>query len=183
MQPLPITPENAEVIDPVPRGSNLPNQCAGAVDRRGLPHFAHYQNDGTGIPQYVHLWHDGAGWRREFVGQRRAPFALAGRGSLHIPISRPEIAIAPDDSVMLITRDAETGGGVRLARSGRSGGRWEEVTLVADDLGDWEPTYDLNRLRDSGILSLFVLPVRQGNHEGVTDYPPQEASVLEVALG
>ncbi len=182
-QPLPITPDNAEIIDPVPSGSNLPNQCTSAVDRRGLPHFAHYQNDGAGIPQYVHLWHDGAQWRREFVGQRRTPFALAGRGSLQIPISRPEIAIAPDDSIIMITRDAEAGGGIRLARSGRAGERWEETTLHAEDLGDWEPTYDLNRLRDTGILSLFVLPVRQGNHETVTTFPSQEALVLEVALG
>ena len=131
----------------------------------------------------VHLWHDGAQWRREFVGQRCTPFALAGRGSLQIPISRPEIAIAPDDSIIMITRDAEAGGGIRLARSGRAGERWEETTLHAEDLGDWEPTYDLNRLRDTGILSLFVLPVRQGNHETVTTFPSQEALVLEVALG
>lgn len=179
---LPITPETAEVVDPVPVGANLVNQCASAVDRRGNPHLAHYHNDDNGVPQYFHLWHDGGRWRREVVSQRRTAFSLGGTGSLQIPISRPEIAVTDDDAVYLITRDAEVGGGIRLYRAASGAERWEPIDLSAADLGDWEPTYDLTRLRRDGILSLFVLPVRQGNHERVTDLPPQQVEVVETAL-
>ena len=178
-QPLPITPDSAETIDPVPHGSTLPNQCAAAIDRHGRPHLAHYQRDAAGVPQYLHLWHDGRRWRRESVGRRTLGFTLAGRGSLTIPISRPEIAIGADDRIILITRDAEFGGGARLYRSAAGGGAWAATDLPTGDLGDWEPTYDLARWRRDGVLSLFVLPVRQGNHEQTTDQPPQTASVIE----
>lgn len=181
-QPLPITPDNAEVIDPLPTGANLINQCSSAVDARGRPHLAHYHNDDAGVPQYTHLWHDGARWRRQTVGRRATPFSLAGGGSLRIPIGRPEIAALDDGTVFLVTRDEEMGGGARLYRAGSPYDRWEALDLDTGDLGNWEPTYDLARLRQTGILSLFLLPVRQGDHETVTDLPPQTAAVLEVSL-
>ncbi len=42
--------------------------------------------------------------------------------------------------------------------------------------------YDLARLHDSSILSLFVLPVEQGNHERTTNFGPQTAMVVETPL-
>ena len=51
-----------------------------------------------------------------------------------------------------------------------------------EDLGNWEPSYDLARLHDDNILSLFVLPVQQGNHERTTTFPPQQAVILETPL-
>jgi hypothetical protein len=181
-QPLPITPENADVVDPVPAGANLLNQCAAAVDAAGHPHLAHYQDDATGVPQYMQLWHDGTGWRRASVSARETPFTLAGSGSLRIPISRPEIAIAPDGAIWLITGGEEAGDAVRLYHGGQEGEDWQVQDLPVGALGNWEPTYDVNRWRRDGILSLFILPVRQGDHETTTAQPPQTAAVLEVAL-
>jgi hypothetical protein len=181
-QVLPITPENADVVDPVPAGTNLINQCAAVVDAAGHPHLAHYQDDATGVPQYMQLWHDGTGWRRASVSARETPFTLAGSGSLRIPISRPEIAIAPDGAIWLITGGEEAGDAVRLYHGGQEGEDWQVQDLPVGALGNWEPTYDVNRWRRDGILSLFILPVRQGDHETTTAQPPQTAAVLEVAL-
>ncbi len=183
LQPTPITPENAEVADPVPTGSNLINQCSSAVDGQGRPHLAHYHNDENGVPQYMHLWHDGKRWRRNTVSRRKTPFSLSGGGSLRIPISRPEIAVARDGAVYLVTRDEELGGGIRLYRSDGDYSGWTATDILREDLGSWEPSYDLARFRRTGILSLFVLATQQGNHETVTATPPREASVLEVRLG
>ncbi len=183
---LPATRATAPVADPLPTGSNLINQCSSAVDDRGRPHLTHYHNDANGIPQYIHLWHDGKRWVRNVVSRRTARFTLGGGGTLKIPISRPEIAVAKNGTVCLVTRDAEAGGGVRLYRSrGRDyAAPWTatDITAPGEDLGEWEPTYDAERLRRKGILSLFVLPVRQGNHETVTDNAPQEAFLLEMPL-
>ena len=181
-QALPITQENAEVVDPIPTGSNLINQCASAVDANGHPHLGEYFNDASGTPQYYDEWFDGSHWHKNQVSHRTAKFNIAGGGSLAIPISRPEIAISRSGKACLITRDAEVGGGIRLYESSAPYEQWTVIDLTHEDLGNWEPSYDLNRLRADGVLSLFVISVRQGNHERTTDFPPQEATILELSF-
>jgi hypothetical protein len=182
-QMLPIVRSNAEVIDPIPQRSNLINQCSAAVDAAGHPHLVHYMNDTAGVPQYFHVWFDGSTWHRNQVSSRTQKFTLGGTGSLAIPISRPEIAVRPGGAVYVICRDAEFGGGVRLYRSTDPAyEKWEPIDLMHEDLGNWEPTYDIARAATNGTLSLFVLPVRQGNHERTTNFPPQEAALLETVL-
>ena len=181
-QPLPITQENAEVVLPIHTGSNLINQCSSAVDANGHPHLAQYFNDKNGIPQYFDVWFDGQTWHTTQVSQRKTKFSLRGGGSLAIPVSRPEIGFAPGGQGFIIVRDAEMGGGIVLYRSDASFEHWHPFELSHQNLGNWEPTYDQTRLRTDGILSLFVLPVEQGNHERTTDFPPQQAYVLELPL-
>jgi hypothetical protein len=181
-QTVPITPDNAEVIDPIAKNSNLINQCSSAVDSAGHPHLVQYFNDPAGAPQFFHIWFDGTAWKRNQVSHRTGTFSLSGSGSLAIPISRPEIAITKDNRVTIICRDAEFGGGVRLYQSAAPFEKWDTNDITHDDLGNWEPQYDLTRFGQTGILSLFVLPVEQGNHERTTDFAPQQAWLLELNL-
>ena len=186
-QALPVIRANAPVADAVPVGSGLINQCSSAIDGEGRPHLAHYQNDTNGIPQYTHLWHDGRKWQRNVVSARTERFVLGGGGTLEIPISRPEIAISKKGEVYFITRDRSLGNNIRLFHAPSPYTEWTTLDLTppnapASNLGEWEPSYDTVRWRDAGTLSLFVLPVRQGNHETVTDFGPQEAYLLEVQL-
>lgn len=181
-QPLPITQENAEVVHPIPKGSNLINQCSSAIDGDGHPHLVEYFNDEDGIPQYFDVWFDGSQWHKSQVSHRTSKFSLSGGGSLAIPISRPEVAISRSGTVSVISRDAEVGGGIRLYQSSKPFDRWQAVDLTHEDLGNWEPSYDLTALCDHGVLSLFVLPVRQGNHEKTTTFPPQQALILQMPL-
>jgi hypothetical protein len=181
-QTAPMTLGNAEVVDPIPKGSNLINQCSSAVDARGHCHLVEYFNDADGIPQYFDEWFDGHAWHKSQVSHRKDKFSLSGGGSLAIPISRPEVAILRDGSACVITRDAEAGGGIRLYESSSPYSEWKTIDLTTENLGDWEPMYDLARLHDADILSLFVLPVEQGNHEQTTNFGPQMADVVETRL-
>ncbi len=181
-QATPITQENAQVVDPIRKGSNLINQCSAALDADGHPHLAQYMNDDSGIPQYFDVWFDGTRWNKSQVSHRTKKFSISGGGSLAIPISRPEIAVSKSGAVYFITRDAEVGGGIRLYQSRAPFDQWTTIDLTHENLGNWEPTYDLLGLHDSGVLSLFVLPVEQGNHEHTTNFGPQEAAILQVAL-
>ena len=178
-QTVPVTPYNSQVIDPVPTGSNLLNTCAVAVDDQNRPHITHYYNDADGIPQYRHLWQSEGVWKSSIVSRRTVAFSVSGAGSLDLPISRPEIAIDRHGIVWIITRDRETGGGVRVFHAAEPFTKWDHTDLTTDDLGNCEPVYDLVRWRAENMLSLFVLPVRQGNGETVTDFPPQPAAVLD----
>jgi hypothetical protein len=181
-QPLPITPENAQVVIHIAKGSNLINQCSTAVDADGHPHLAQYYNDANGIVQFYHVWFDGSAWHQNQVSHRTQKFTLGGGGSLAIPISRPEIAISRSGAVYLIVRDAEYGNGIRLYRATAPFENWQAIDISHADMGNWEPTYDPVRLQADGILSLFVLPVQQGNHETTTDFAPQTATIMEMPL-
>jgi hypothetical protein len=179
---VPITQENAQVVDPIHTGSNLINQCASSVDTNGHPHLAEYFNDSAGTPQYWDEWFDGSVWHRNQVSHRTEKFNISGGGSLAIPISRPEIAFSRSGKAYLITRDAEVGGGIRLYQSSSPFSQWTTIDLTHADLGNWEPSYDQSRLSHDSVLSLFVLPVQQGNHEKTTNFPPQMATILEWPL-
>jgi hypothetical protein len=113
------------------------------------------------------------------VGARTSPFRLAGGGTKRIPLSRPQV-LARRDAVYVVYRDAERGGGISVAGAADAErGTWKTEELLATPVGQWEPTYDLERWRRSGILSLFVQRVGQGDGERLEDLAPQMASVLD----
>ncbi|HTB62993.1 MAG TPA: BNR-4 repeat-containing protein, partial [Opitutales bacterium] len=178
---VPITAQSDATVFPIAQGQNLMNQCTLATDAQGRPHIAYYCNGPDGVPQYFHLWFDGEKWSAQQVSQRTLKFSLSGTGTLSIPISRPEIAVSHTGVAYLITRDAEFGGGVRLYAARPPYAQWQVLDVVAGPLGDWEPSYDLVRWRRDGVLSLFVLPVHQGNNERTTNFPPQTARVVELS--
>ncbi len=82
--------------------------------------------------------------------------------------------------MLVVYRDAERGSGITVARSGdRARERWSLTDLMSSSVGQWEPTYDLDRWRASGTLSLFVQRVGQGDGERLEDVPPQPVRVLD----
>lgn len=178
---LPITVASDARVFAIATGQNLMNSCALATDAQNHPHIVYYCNGPDGVPQYFHLWFDGQNWSAQQVSHRTKAFSLAGGGTLEVPISRPEIAVSRAGTAYLITRDQEFGGGLRLYAARPPYTQWQALDVLYEPLGDWEPTYDLARWQRAGVLSLFVLPVRQGNNEQVTDFPPQTAEALELS--
>ncbi|MFL5618707.1 MAG: BNR repeat-containing protein [Gemmatimonadaceae bacterium] len=178
---LPITAATAEVAWPVPRGSELINQTSGAVDGSGRPIIATYWRDaGSDVPQLRLVWHDGARWRASRVGERTLPFRLNGGGTKRIPLSRPQVLVDRAGDVIVVYRDQERGGGVTVARSADpSRERWTLRELLPSAVGQWEPTYDVDRWRREGRLSLFVQRVGQGDGESLEDVRAQPVSVLD----
>ena len=178
---LPITAATAEVAWAVPQGSELINQTSGAVDRRGNPLVATYWRDaGSEVPQLRLVWHDGTRWRASRVGERTLSFRLSGGGTKRIPLSRPQVLVGRTGEVLIVYRDAERGGGVSVARSRDPDHvRWAVEELWRDPVGQWEPTYDVDRWRRDGRLSLFVERVGQGDGESLEDVPAQPVMVLD----
>lgn len=178
---LPITAATAEVAWAVPQGSELINQTSGAVDGSGHPLIATYWRDvGSDVPQLRLVWHDGTRWRSYQVGERTMPFRLSGGGTKRIPLSRPQVLVGRAGDVIVVYRDAERGGGVTVARSSDPArARWTVRELWPTSVGQWEPTYDLDRWRGEGRLSLFVQRVGQGDGESLEDVPAQPVSILD----
>ena len=178
---LPITARTAETAWHVPQGSELINQTSMAVDRLGRPVIATYwREEGAEVPQLRLVWHDGAIWRSSQVGERRLAFRLSGGGTKRIPLSRPQVLATRRGEVLVVYRDADRGGGITLARSGDAAReRWSVTELMRASVGQWEPTYDIDRWRASGTLSLFVQHVGQGDGETLEQIGPQPVRVLE----
>ena len=176
-----ITAATAEVAWAVPRGSELINQTSGAVDARGNPLVATYWRDpGNEVPQLRLVWYDGTRWRSSRVGERTLPFRLSGGGTKRIPLSRPQVLVSRAGEVIVVYRDQERGGGVTIARSTDSArAHWTVRELWPSSVGQWEPTYDIDRWRREGRLSLFVQRVGQGDGESLEDIPAQAVSVLD----
>ena len=177
---LPITAATAEIAWQVPQGSELINQTSMTVDAARRPLIATYWREaGSEVPQLRLVWRDGARWRASQVGRRVSPFRLAGGGTKRIPLSRPQV-LSRGGAVYVVYRDAERGGGISVARSADpERARWTTEDLLASPVGQWEPTYDLERWRRSGELSLFVQRVGQGDGERLDDLGPQMVSVLD----
>jgi hypothetical protein len=178
---LPITAATAEIAWVVPQGSELINPTSMTVDAAGRPMIATYWRPaGSDVPQYQLVWHDGTRWHASQIGARTMPFRLSGGGTKRIPISRPLVLAGGGDSVYVVFRDAERGGGITIARSSDPAReRWTLSELLASSVGQWEPTYDPERWRSSGRLALQVQRVGQGDGESLEDVAPQMVSILE----
>lgn len=183
---LPITAGTAEVATQVPQGSELINQTAMAADRDGNPVIASYWRDaGAAVPQYRVVRHDGQGWRAQDLVFRRAAFSLSGGGTKAIPISRPQVLVGGAGAAHMawvVFRDEERGRKVSVAcTADLRHGAWQVFDLDARPMGAWEPSFDTELWRRSGLLHLYFQPVQQADAEGVLPGAPTKVGVLEWA--
>ncbi|WP_174911204.1 BNR repeat-containing protein [Burkholderia diffusa] len=165
---LPITQVNAEIIYPISPGSNLINQCSMALDSRNRPHIVFYADDSGGIPQYQHLYFDGAQWRHQIISARTQPFALRGKGTLQIPISRPEVVVDRFDNVYVITRGDHSRGRMAVTFLAAPDYLWSEKNtrfILNEDLGFAEPIIDRTRWENESVLSLLLQRNEQPAHD------------------
>jgi len=169
---LPITQVNSETILAVSPGSNLINQCGMTTDSRGRPHLAFYSDDPDGIPQYRHLWFDGRRWRHNVISRRTEGFALAGAGTLDIPISRPDIVVDRRDRAYVIYRGDLTGDRLvcqRLLPPDYDPDPADVRVLWDADLGSMEPVVDRCAWRDREILSMLIQRNLQPHGDGAAE--------------
>jgi hypothetical protein len=185
---LPITAANAEYAARIPQNSELINQTSMNVDAKGRPYIVTYWRAAdSAVPQYHIIYHTGETWKISQVTQRTTPFSLKGGGTRRILISRPKLLIRPDNGQergYMLFRDAERGNRASLAIcEDLRTMQWYYKDLSDDSLGQWEPSYDTERWREQGILSLFAQKVGQGEGETTEDIPPQKVRIIEWTPG
>jgi hypothetical protein len=183
---LPITPVTSETALATAPGSNLINQCGAGATKDGRPFAVCYLNDAHGNPQYCVVWHDGQQWHKQQLLRQSKGFNLAGRGTLRLPMSRPDVVIDIEDTVWLIFRAHSTANQMvalplrgpkyradpRLLRS-----LWEH------DLGYCEPVIDRARWSRDGVLSMLLQRTDQGDQESVGDLAQSDVFVADWSLG
>ncbi|MDN8011727.1 BNR-4 repeat-containing protein [Burkholderia multivorans] len=180
---LPITQVNAETVYPTSPGSNLINQCSMALDSHNRPHIVFYADDAGGIPQYQHLYFDGVQWRHQIISARTQPFALRGKGTLQIPISRPEVVIDAVDNVYVITRGDHSRGRMVVTFLPAPNYSWTERNtriIVDEDLGFAEPVIDRTRWENESVLSLLLQRNEQPDHDVDCQAVNAEVTLLDI---
>lgn len=161
---LPITPDAAEVIQEITAGNNLINQCSMATDCNNDPHVVFYANDEKEVPQYQYLRMVEGKWVLKIISKRSKKFNIFGRGSLHLPISRPEIVIDKNNYKFVIYRDDVKKTRMKLSKIFNDEILAHEV-LVRSDIGSSEPVVDKSRWREENVLSLLVQKTKQPNQD------------------
>lgn len=181
---LPINIDNAEVAWEIPQKSSLINQTSMSADENGNPVIATYwKDDKTQKPQYQVVYCNDDGWNKKVISNRASDFKLGGGGTKKIPISRPQVMIKTENStttVIVVFRDEERENRPSVyVNTNFPDGDGDTFDLSKDDLGSWEPSYDTERWKQSGILALFKQKVDQVDAEGLAEAEPTEVSVLE----
>lgn len=177
---LPITINNAEIIQQIPQESELINQTSMTTDSGNEPYIATYWREkDNSIPQYHIVYKKDNEWKKKNLDFRKTAFTLKGGGTKRIPMSRPQIIINNANSVFLIFRDEERNNrpGVAIMKNINES-NWEMIDLINEDLGSWEPTYDTELWKEKNILSLFIQKNNQADGEGITSTAPQMISIL-----
>lgn len=181
---LPISADSAEYAARIPQNSELINQTSMAADKDGHPYIASYWRDsGSTVPQYHVIFHTGGAWAMRALDFRKTPFSLSGQGTKRIPIARPQIMVSLTSARptgLMVFRDEERGSKVSVASiSDFAAGKWTISDLTETSVGSWEPSFDTELWRRSGVLSLFVQDVLQVDGEGQAALPAQAVKVLD----
>jgi beta-glucanase (GH16 family) len=181
---LPITAGSAEYAARIPQNSELINQTTITTDAAGAPYIATYwRPQGTQVPQYQLIYLKDEQWRTTQISQRTTPFSLSGVGTKKIPISRPQLLVSTQKgktAAYLLFRDAERQDRASVLQCPDLGkDAWTAADLTATTVGNWEPSYDTERWKRDGVLSLFVQRTGQGDGETLENLPAQPVYVLE----
>ncbi len=96
---LPIRPENAEVVDPIPQRKGLINGGTLAVDHDGLPTIGYTRFDERGCNQLFVATPVGKEWRVIQLTDWEERFWFEGRGTIPRFPSIPRVSIAEDNKI------------------------------------------------------------------------------------
>lgn len=185
---IPITAATAEYAARIPQNSELINQTAITADAQGQPYIATYWRPaGTQVPQYQLIYLVDKQWKTVQVSQRTMPFSLSGVGTKKIPISRPQLLVATKKgrtAAYLLFRDAERQDRASVLQCPHlAAPQWTAADLTTTSVGNWEPSYDTERWKAAGVLSLFVQRTGQGDGETLENLAPQPVYILEWTPG
>ena len=93
------------------------------------------------------------------------------------------VAVDDDDRVIVAFNDWQRGKVVTLAYS-ESPDRddWQLFDLTTENMGRWEPSLDLNRWKEDGVISLLYLPTMLGSNASVISILEWDAGAYFYAL-
>jgi hypothetical protein len=164
----PIYETNAEVALNIPQNNSLINTTGMAIDKFDEPVVASWwapgAAQGDNRRQYMLAWYDKnqQQWRTSQITHRTIDSPSAMPETVR-DLGRPIVVVDDSNRVIVAMRQNEGSNGLTIAYS-ESPNRndWQFVGLSTQNLGDLEPTYDINRWNRDRVLSLIYQPSNLG---------------------
>lgn len=180
----PITADQAELIVPIPQGSELMNQTAMAVDDADNPYVVTYWRPEPDEPiQYMIIYLADGEWKVHNTRLRTTEFTHYSPGSNLAIMGRPKILVAGSGEnaiVHLIVRDKDFYDSSATLLSSRVGSeQWSSLALTDGSVKYWEPVFDIARWQQSRQLDILVARTG-GIVSSPGNYPVQNFYVLRV---
>jgi hypothetical protein len=161
----PIYETNAEIAINLPEGSSIINTTAMAVDQLGQPVLATWYApgapQGNHARQYMFAWYDQAQtqWKTSQISNRTIDGPAKTSEAVVRDMARPIVVIDDANRAIVAYRDNQDANGLTIAYSvSPQRNDWQTFDLTTQDLGNWEPTYDINRWREDRVLSFLYQP-------------------------
>lgn len=156
------------------------NQTSSAYGPDGTLYISYYARDAGGVHQIflARLAADDDTPRSETVSDNETAFDLLGRGTLVLPLSRPQLAIS-ERFVHVLYRHGDDF--VVASRPVATPGQWRRQRLEAVPLGAWEPALDTAAWQAQRILRVYVQAARQAPLDRGEPGPPAAAWVYVLA--
>jgi len=163
-----IDESNAPPVVTIPEGSSLINQTHMATGPDGTVYVASWwaprAAEGDHLRQYMLAWQDGPSWRVSQITQRNPENTNAEGVSQRVPesqlsdyrMSRPIVLVDDSDRVIVAFTDWQRNKKLTIAYSeDRERDDWRIFELPTWNMGSWEPTLDINRWKNDGVMSLL----------------------------
>jgi hypothetical protein len=161
----PIYETNAQIAINLPEGSSLINTSGMAIDGLGQPVLASWWAPGAPqnnhARQYMLAWYDNSQqqWRSSQISNRTIDGPAKTTEAVVRDMGRPLVVVDDANRVIVAYRDNQDSNGLTVAYSlSPQRNDWQSVNLTTQDLGNWEPTYDVNRWTNDRVLSFLYQP-------------------------
>lgn len=169
--------DRAPLVD-LPDTTQLLNQTSSRFGPDGRLYLTWYARDQMGRHQVMLATVDAEGRliTRESVSSSEAEFDLLGRGTLTLPLSRPQLVVSAravhviyrqGDALVVSSRPVQTGSAAP--------GPWQHLRPTAPALAAWEPSISAGHWQARGQLAVYVQTAWQGLLDTATSAPAQPA--------
>lgn len=152
------------------------NQCASRFGADGRLYLTWYARDAQGRHQITLgvFRHPGVLEEASVVSDNTVAFDLLGRGTLVLPLSRPQL-VASARYVHVVYRQ---GAAMVVASRALAGGAWHRLRVPTEDLGAWEPALSVEHWERSAALVVHVQSVSQGERDTSSGAAPRPARLF-----
>lgn len=155
------------------------NQTSSRFGPDGRLYLTCYAKDSAGRHQVMLtiVAPDGQVLGNEAVSDSLATFDLLGRGTLVLPLSRPQIVVSDRFVHVVYRQDKRLVVASRPSAIGPGKGGWRYLRPEMGDLVAWEPSISAMHWEAYGQLVVFVQPAYQGLLDTGLPSPAQRASL------
>jgi hypothetical protein len=155
-----------EIIYDLPEGHSIMNESGMTTDSAGRPVIANWWADGAGTNdhtrQYHILYRDETGWHRRTLSARDIdnPSTKYSEAQLNTSrMGRPVVLTDDQDRIIVVYNDNRFNGITAVFSQPLALDpdrlNWTRMNLTAENLGNWETTYDEARWRQDGVLQML----------------------------